>query len=343
MNSLKKMLGLSIIITLVLTVLTSLVIADDPPIVTDLIAGQNHDAGDVTAWTEGTYLYVKLETQDGWEMYETHVHVATSVEEFPKEGVNPSPGQFDHNEKHNPPVTDLTVRFDNDWGNEETLYIAAHAVVCRTVGGLDYVKNQLPQMVTVEAVHSSALGYLKSYFKLMILSETNVGGEYNGWCIDLDSIMTDYYKYNAYLYSSYDASLPDGLVEYPLNLPLINWILNQDFVGKESRCNGKFTYGDVQKAIWEIIEDDDWNGEPVGPWDQCRIDEIVAAAYANGDGYVPSCGDYLAIILDPVIIEDGQLCIVKTKIPCSESCESAWSKGLDFPGGNWAMYLTYEI
>jgi hypothetical protein len=154
--------------------------------------------------------------------------------------------------------------------------------------------------------------------------------------------MTDYLEFDAFVYSSYDTSLPEGLVEYPLNLPMVNWILNQDFVGKESTCNGKFTFGDVQKAIWEVIEDDEWDGEPVGVWKQCRINEIVAAAYANGDEYVPRCGDFLAVILDPVNPEDGQLCIIKVPITCSESCETAWNKGLDFPGGNWAMYFNYE-
>ena len=36
-----------------------------------------------------------------------------------------------------------------------------------------------------------------------------------------------------------------------------NWIINQNFVGKSSGCDGAYTYGDVQWAIWQLVDEFD--------------------------------------------------------------------------------------
>ena len=42
-------------------------------------------------------------------------------------------------------------------------------------------------------------------------------------------------------------TIPAGLVPTPANFPEVNWILNQNFVGKtDTISGGVYTYGDVQ-------------------------------------------------------------------------------------------------
>ena len=87
-------------------------------------------------------------------------------------------------------------------------------------------------------------------------------GVYEGWCIDTDRLISDNTNYTAKVYSSYEP-LPAGLVEHPENLDLVNWIINQNYVGKPAGGSlGNYTYGDVQLAIWTLIEDQVSTGWP---------------------------------------------------------------------------------
>ena len=101
----------------------------------DLMAGQNIDAGDVTVWGDGTNLYVKYQTSDGWLLTETHLQVAASLAGIPQtKNGNPIPGQFTEGDSYSPPQPGDTFTFnlaDNGWGANTTFYIAAHAVVVK--------------------------------------------------------------------------------------------------------------------------------------------------------------------------------------------------------------------
>ncbi len=150
------------------------------------------------------------------------------------------------------------------------------------------------------------------------------------------------------VYSSNGNIPPIQSLEYPENLDLVNYILNQHFVGKLSRCGGNYTLGDVQLAIWTLVDDYVPTGiEALGPWSQCKVDEIVANSIALGEGFVPRCGQKLAVILETTeyvgII--GQLAIVEVSITCEyeTQCETAWGNGTSFPGNNGDMYFTYTI
>jgi hypothetical protein len=121
-------------------------------------------------------------------------------------------------------------------------------------------------------------------------------------------------------------------------------------VGQPSTCGGIYTYGDVQRAIWELIDDVPATGG-LGPWSQCRVDKILAAAEANGEGFMPGCDDLIAILLAPT---DGcqslqvvitQVTLISVGAPCIPiyQDETAWGDGFDFPGKNWAMHFTYEV
>jgi len=117
------------------------------PYVTDLIAGGGNpksaiDVGEVIAWNDEDFLYVKYVTTDDWYITETHLHVADSLEGIPqtKKG-NPIPGHFDYAECHDPPVQTYTYTIPWTWSPGTTLYIAAHSVVVKIIDG-DVVQEE---------------------------------------------------------------------------------------------------------------------------------------------------------------------------------------------------------
>ena len=99
----KKVLHIGVILTFMLALVPAVGFAhmESDPFVTDLIAGGGNEAsqmdvGDVLVWNDASNLYVRYVTTGGdWCITETHLAVATTIEEIPttKKG-NPIPGQF---------------------------------------------------------------------------------------------------------------------------------------------------------------------------------------------------------------------------------------------------------
>ncbi|WP_455392597.1 vWA domain-containing protein [[Eubacterium] cellulosolvens] len=114
------------------------------PFVTDLIAGGGNpksaiDVGEVIAWNDEDYLYIKYETTGDWYMTETHLHVAAdSIEGIPQKNGNPIPGKFDYNDEHDPAVQEYEYKIPWTWDAGTTLYIAAHAAVQKLIGYDEY-------------------------------------------------------------------------------------------------------------------------------------------------------------------------------------------------------------
>jgi hypothetical protein len=132
-----------------------------------------------------------------------------------------------------------------------------------------------------------------SYFNTTLSNAGGIDGTYDGWCVDVDhgiSPGNNYSRVN--VYSSYDPNLP-ALQDHPDKLPLVNYIINQDYPD-----NG-YTFGDVQRAIWTLI-DNRVSTSGLRTWSQDRVNEILADAQANGQGYIPGCNDDVAIIVQPV-------------------------------------------
>ena len=182
-------------------------------------------------------------------------------------------------------------------------------------------------------------GLKPSYFDLTITdSSGQLNGVFDSFCIDTDRFLgfegydfnndgdtvdtdinnpvlgsireLDPIRFSAKVYSSY-GDLPDGLVENSGNLDLINWIINQDYVGQSSSSNGVYTVGDVQQAIWQLADNDAGitDGDPLldalfDGYDDARVQEIIAAAQqpvelGGGEGFVPGFGQKVAVILVP--------------------------------------------
>jgi hypothetical protein len=349
-NMKMKVIATCMVAIFLLSMLSAQVIAHTAadPYVTDLVLGQKKvDVGDLEVWNDGVNLYVRYVLSDtSWGITQTHLHIAIADDGdgIPQKKGNPIPGHFDYQMNHDPSVTEETYVIPlGDWTPGTVLDIAAHAVGCQP--GTTIVENSLPAQVMLSVVHPGMMFGGPSYFDVTISGGTQLDGMHDGWCVDAERGIDDGTSHIADVYSSYE-SLPDidpPLVDYPENLDLMNWVLNQGYVGQSSPSGGTYTYSDVQRAIWELIDDNPDAGTGLGDWSQARVDEIVAAAIANGEGFVPGCGDVMAIILLPKVGDVYvQPLLIVIPVPCPV-CGTIWAEGLDFPGKNWAMYFTYTV
>jgi hypothetical protein len=107
--------------------------------VTDLIAGQHHDVGDVTVWNDADFLYVSYEVHYVWlRLKQTHLHTADSLDGIPHNKNNiPVPGKFAHKTLHDRWVQEFTyeIPMDPSWAPDTDLFIASHAVISGECGG----------------------------------------------------------------------------------------------------------------------------------------------------------------------------------------------------------------
>jgi hypothetical protein len=211
----------------------------------------------------------------------------------------------------------------------------------------------LPEYVNMSVTYPYAGA--PAYFSTTVTNGGILDGTYDGWCVDVGNVIYTGTEYTAKVISSYDSNGGlAGLVDKPENLEMVNWIINQNFAGTPSLAGGVFTYGDVQRAIWQLV-DDQVSANGLGAWSQARVDEILALALTGGAGFVPECGQKLAVVLVPVDIAGtpvtAQITIAQVTIitfptvciPVTDGNETAWAAGYDFGGRNWAKYFVYCI
>jgi hypothetical protein len=347
----KKIMRVLIMTSLLFALISTPAFAhtEGDPFTTDLIAGGGNEAsaidvGDVLTWNDGEYLYVKYVITDiDWCIVETHLQVATQLDTIPQKNGNPIPGKFTYNDSH-ACVSNWLYQIPITWDVGTNVQIVAHAVVEKP-GGMAGYELTLPDQVTMMVIASPGDVYgAPSYFDVAVSGGTMLDGLYDSYCVDRHAGLYLDQPYNALVFSSYSyEGLPPGRVAIPTNFDLVNYILNQHYVGKESPSGGIYNFWEVQRAIWKLIEDTDCSDCWTGPWTQSHVDEIVEDALTYGEGFQPACGDVLAIILLPWP-EWGQIIIIEVPAPCMENIfETAWGDGSDFPGANWATYITYGI
>ena len=325
-------------------------------ITVDLIAGQWTDVGSVTAVVDeaaGT-LTVTYNVDGPWCMSLTHLDVQLDPVNFPvgKNG-NPKIGHFAYSATLNCATswTQVVNLIPLGYTAGQMVYIAAHADVEGFVGGdcdLEDFASTLPDCanLVITGAYVGAPAYCPTE---TITMGGDLDGVYEGWCVDLDHGIAAYTDYTVAVYSSYE-ELPDCAVDKPENFPYVNWILNQFFVGTPSSsfCGGaNYTYGDVQWAIWQFVDDGYY--APPGPnASECKALEIYNLAVASGAGYVPGCGDRIAVVLVPVETcgdecPINQVTIIDVPFE-SYGSETAWGEGpYQFnPDAGWAMYFSLD-
>jgi hypothetical protein len=164
------------------------------------------------------------------------------------------------------------------------------AVVCATTLALGVHAGTLPSKVCFSVANPGSDG-MPTYFDASLAGV----GKFDAWCISPDMQIVYGPTYTALVLSPTEAA---GYVLNPQNFDLVAWIINQDLVGKPSQAGGDFTMGDVQNAIWLLI--DDSLSVDQGPSDSDRVQEIIAAALLHGEGYEAECGDRDIVVLVPV-------------------------------------------
>lgn len=327
------------------TVFTALMLTASPAAADQsqpLLAGQFTDIGEVLVCDDGTDVFVTYDSSGAF-LSTTHLYVS---QDAPKKH---APGRFPYKteglwtqyDEYSIPLDDLGV------STGDLLYMAAHAETNLIVGYEDPVLDlsfDIPDTVTMTSTRPGG-----SYWVTTVTDGGALDGTYAAWCVDVDHNMAPGVSYSADVYSSYDAAAA-GLVEHPENLDQVNWIINQDFVGQPSSgCSGSYTMGDVQRAIWTLVEDN-LSTAGLGPWSQCRVDEIVAASTFEGEGFEPGCFDQMAVVLAPTSgnhqILVAQVLVIEVDPECTPIVggeETAWADGdYDFRR-SWATYFDYEV
>jgi hypothetical protein len=307
---------------------------------------------------------------------EIHIHFASTFKGSggipqTKNG-NPIPGKFEYNITPENDVTKIEIPVMlKEFG-------AIHLSVVK-FGGIEGFEFYLPkEPVTVEFVYpgTSATPPTNSYFQMKITSD-NAGALkdiiFENWCVNSAIFMPNYKPYEALLYSSYDEDLPEGLVDYPENLHLVNYLINYYYEGKEvvlknENCSdflvdgnpvtGKITLGDIQKAIWKLIDDqwdfDDLTGEKWISKDE-RVFAIVCGVKdeveALGGYFEPACNQKIVFLVDSYQNENGttlfvgQPTISSVPVPCADEGGTAWGDGYwgaTFGGAQWGTWFKWD-
>jgi hypothetical protein len=315
----------------------------------ELYAGQHELIGEVLVCDDGYDLMVTYDATGGAVLSTTHLYADLDA---PRKH---SPGRFDYkHEDISTQVDEFSISLsDLDASAGDTLYLAAHADTNLIVGYEEPVLELAPEIPDTVTISSTRPG--GSYWVTTVTDGGDLNGTYPGWCVDTDRNMSPGATYTAEVYSSYEAAAA-GYVEQPEDLDQVNWIINQDYVGQASSgCSGNYTLGDVQRAIWTLIEDPAGVGTAgLGAWSQCRADEILAAAAAAGEGFMPGCEETMAVMLVPINANGGQagqviiaqVTVIEVDLECAPILggeETAWAAGEHDFRRSWASYFEYEV
>jgi hypothetical protein len=189
---------------------------------------------------------------------------------------------------------------------------------------VEILSAALPETVILTVSSDAGNDANASYWDVNILDDNNSttdpdsileGNIFDGYCVDADRFINSN-TFTAQVYSTYGndlttlSNLRDEsgaiLFENPGNFDLVNWIINQHFEGNVSTGNGIFTSGDVQRAVWSLIDNNQLtNG--LGDWSQARVDEILSLAQ-NGEGFIPTY-EYTTIFEVQVIGQMGTVLV----------------------------------
>lgn len=309
----------------------------------DLMAGQHIDVGDVNVWNDDTSLYVQYVLDDPWVMTESHLHVATAWEAIPQKNGNPPPGQFDYSMEH-ACVTEYTyvIELDEGWVPCETdLYIAAHAVVIGPSGDCEN-----PFWATGQEEYSPGLDvdgdpilYGVTYYS----TDTKMLG-----APDVTSLGPPLPEWDGFQSLGFG-----GSVVITFDSPIFNSSCDYDISVHEvtgTTAEGRASYPEESAEVW-VLYDGDWyfagtvtnhdNGDGIG-----KVSIPAGLPYAEAVKLVDTTNP-ANFPVPPYYIADGY------DVDAVDACflynleETAWGyceeNGGEFPGKNWATYLTYHV
>lgn len=106
-----------------------------PCVVSNLMAGQHYDSGDLSVYFDLDNVYVEYTTTGNWYIRKTHLYVGSFQLIPTNNGGNPIPGQFPINNTHTSGTQTVTYTIAKA-SLPECFSIAAHAEVNRVQNGV---------------------------------------------------------------------------------------------------------------------------------------------------------------------------------------------------------------
>jgi hypothetical protein len=268
----------------------------------DIVAGQHYDAGDILVQNCTSYVLVKIVTEDGWTMSESHVAIANTCAELPR---NPKgalvPGQFPYSATHDPAVTEYTYYIPiGDWEPGDTVAIAVHVVVANGYqqetgwgdtwkGCFRYVIKDCWKDVSLPTGFIRLRGWYPngtySYWRIE-LGNVPTGfdvwnGIWSGWCAEPNVYMNQNTWYDVRLWSTLDPTIPPRVQNDGWDN--VNYLLNHK--------HPDATFNDVQAAIWYLLGRAAYPSDAEARW-------MADQATMYGDGYKPPVGGWIAVICE---------------------------------------------
>ena len=347
--------------------------AGTSPYTVDLIQGQFDDVGDVTITktaSGGLTILYAIDGDRDCQVTEVHVDLAkmlstpTRIDFNVNSQGSPNFGNFDTKDWGSADFTDpqnVVVTFTkadvaaalgvSEANIPSKIYIAVHGVVCCDETTSSSICPPM-ETDTLTSFTKPADYYFHLVFKT---------GEYDGWCIDpVRPLSSDPYPIGdlpigIHFLCSYNWQALPCIVDKPENLDLVNWIIN-------NRPGYGPVYRDqILAAIWYLLSNDvAWQSTPFGQ----SVDymPLVNLAIANGEGFVPGCGQKVLVIgynqdgtdLNPCNNITRQVIALEVPVECTTSCETAMGFPFDtpaypdaaddtysklFPGSQWFRYI----
>jgi hypothetical protein len=262
-------------------------------ICTELVAGRNIVVGEVCMEYNGQIKKLTVTyniTEPNWSITKTHLAIAKHPLLFPRKVTGrPKLNQFPFKGVHaNVNSVQYVISLN---GYNQNVYIAAHAVVEGAVGtGTPNLEPTLPDSDVLTPEWTPEEDYtIKAVFDGF--------GTYLGWGMDNLRAISNGSPRDIKFLSSYSDDLPEcsTFIALPENLDLVNWLINN----RQPNWD-RYT---VQAAIWNLLQPNggisNWQ-DPNAPnyfeHDEVLREQIVSAAFANGEEFEPACGQKVIIL-----------------------------------------------
>jgi len=266
----------------------------------DLIAAQTIDVGEVILHEYDDYFLVEYKIDvPGWELREVHFgwfygalpsHAVPGQLQFGFENLSGTtyswkiPRNLVCPHTKTTPVVKCACQF------------AAHAVVHKSgcpepEKSTKTVYNE-NLVIPEEAMFRVWLGGSAGRFRV----EIDDGGDltyngFSGYCLDKQADITAGYWYGAQIITDWDKL--EGVVDHPENMPMVEWIIKQNYTNTGYLCGEVVQRWHVQQAIWNLIDDPQMSLGCVGN----KIVDAAKWAHRRGEtkNIVSWCWDYAAV------------------------------------------------
>jgi len=299
--------------------------SESDPYITDLLAGQDIDVGDVEIWNDEDNLYIKYVTTGSWELVDIHLEVSLTLDGIPQKKDNPIPGKFEYkakglwtNEHIVPPIP-----LEGNTGDD--LYIAAHAKVVDTSSTAIITAASQPGI----DVH----GPIAAYASLGDVAWGTVSSAVAAWVhpswpniADATWISTAYYtedSADSWRWFQEQIEIPGYPVSGSIDVSATSdnaeeFYFNGALIGSDGEVQGPFT------------DNHEWNtiiNYGIDPEKGTNTLDFIVRNYG--------------VAGTPTTNPTGL--IYRAEIEYYDVEETAWGDGTEFPGKNWATYITYTI